>query len=120
MGILSRFWQINAQWSTKHSCSYTFGKTNNRSTESHSAHGKSQLDWQSINSTFKAGFYVCYNAWKPIDYSPNKATTPRKLPKMVIFVVDFKHEHSLPINDKLSAQLNIENLLDVHYKTYSN
>lgn len=118
------FWQINTQWSTKHSCSYTFGR--DKTTDLPLDHippfyGKSQLDWQSINSTFKAGFYVCYNAWKPIeDYSPNGSDNPEEAtedgnPSWWTLNMNY----SLPINDKLSGQLNIENLLDVHYKTYS-
>ena len=117
-------WKINTQWSTKHSCTYTFGKDK---TAGHQLdhippfYGKSQIDWQSVRSKSKASIYVSYNTWKHIeDYSPNGSDNPEEATEdgtPAWWTLNMNY--SVPINEKISAQLNIENVLDIHYKTYS-
>lgn len=121
---LEGYWNINNQWSTKHSLSYTFGKDRTQGVlldHIPPFYGKSQIDWQSIKNTSYASVYISYNGWKRIDeYSPNGSDNPEEAteegtPAWWTLNVNY----TLPLSDKIKAQINIENVLDVHYKTYS-
>ncbi len=121
---LEGFWKITEQFSTKHSCTYTFGKDKTAGVLLDHVppfYGKSQIDWSSDKTTSKASLYVRYNAWKRIeDYSPNGSDNPEEATEggtPAWWTLNLNYAR--PINDKLVAQINIENLLDIHYKTYS-
>jgi len=116
--------QLNKRWQTTHSCSYTFGKDVSEGVlldHIPPLYGKSQLDLFSFKTKSKTSIIVHYNAWKKAqDYSPNGSDNPEEA------TVDgtpswwtLNLNYSLPLNDKIVAQLNVENILDVHYKTYS-
>ena len=121
---LQAYLKINKKWSTTHSCSYTFGKDDSEGVlldHMPPFYGKSQIDLNSPKTKSKTSIIVHYNAWKRAeDYSPNGSDNPEEA------TVDgtpswwtLNLNYSVPLNDKIKAQLNIENILDVHYKTYS-
>lgn len=113
---------LNKQWSSTHTISYTYGK--DESADALLGHipplyGKSQIDWSKNN--YRLGLFVFYNAWKKAeDYSPNgsdnldEATTDGTPSWWTLNI-----SCSVNLSDKLMAQLNVENILDVHYKTFS-
>lgn len=121
---IQAYLQINDKWSTTHSCTYTYGK--DKTEDAFLDHipplyGKSQLDFLSRKTKSKTSLVVYYNAWKKAsEYSPNGSDNPEEA------TVDgtpswwtLNLNYSVPLNNKIMAQLNIENILDVHYKTYS-
>ena len=118
------FWKINQQWSTKHSCTYTFGKDKSAGVlldHIPPLYGKSQIDWKSAKGASRAAIYICYNAWKRIDeYSPNGSDNPEEATEEGTPAWwTLNMNYSVPLSDKIVGQINVENLLDVHYKTYS-
>jgi hemoglobin/transferrin/lactoferrin receptor protein len=121
---LQAYLKINEKWSTTHSCSYTFGKDDSEGVlldHIPPFYGKSQIDLNSPKTKSKTSIIVHYNAWKRAeDYSPNGSDNPEEA------TVDgtpswwtLNLNYSVPLNGKIRAQLNVDNILDVHYKTYS-
>lgn len=121
---IQTYLQINDKWSTTHSCTYTYGKDKTEDVfldHIPPLYGKSQLDFLSRKTKSKTSLVVYYNAWKKAsEYSPNGSDNPEEA------TVDgtpswwtLNLNYSVPLNDKIIAQLNVENILDVHYKTYS-
>jgi hemoglobin/transferrin/lactoferrin receptor protein len=113
---------LNKQWSSTHTISYTYGK--DESADALLGHipplyGKSQIDWS--KNSYRLGLFVFYNAWKKAeDYSPNGSdnldeATADGTPSWWILNLSC----SVNLSDKLMTQLNVENILDVHYKTFS-
>ena len=66
-------------------------------------------------------FFALYNAWKrTADYSPNGSdnldeATVDGTPSWLTLNLSY----SVNLNHNIVAQINLENILDVHYKTYS-
>jgi hemoglobin/transferrin/lactoferrin receptor protein len=113
---------LNKHWSSTHTISYTYGK--DESADALLDHipplyGKSQLDW--VKNNYRLGLFAFYNAWKKAeDYSPNGSdnldeATADGTPAWWTLNLSC----SINLSDKLVAQLNVENILDVHYKTFS-
>ena len=113
---------LNKHWSSTHSVSYTFGKDKENNTPMDHippVYGKSDLKWAKGNHFAQA--YVLYNGWKYLEeYSrggsdnPEEATADGTPSWWTLNLA-----YSKQINQLLRAQISIENLLDVHYKTYS-
>lgn len=121
---INAVWQINNYWSTSHSCTYTFGKDKTDGVlldHIPPLYGKSDIKLKSLKNESIASLAVFYNAWKRIeDYSPNGSDNPEEA------TVDgnpswwtLNLSYGVPLNDKMYAQLNVENIFDIHYKTYS-
>ena len=113
---------LNKHWSSTHTISYTYGK--DESADALLDHipplyGKSQIDW--VKNNYRLGLFAFYNAWKKAeDYSPNGSdnldeATADGTPAWWTLNLSC----SINLSDKLVAQLNVENILDVHYKTFS-
>lgn len=113
---------LNKHWSSTHTISYTYGK--DESADELLDHipplyGKSQIDW--VKNNYRLGLFAFYNAWKKAeDYSPNGSdnldeATADGTPAWWTLNLSC----SINLSDKLVAQLNVENILDVHYKTFS-
>jgi hemoglobin/transferrin/lactoferrin receptor protein len=82
-------------------------------------YGKSQIDWQ--YNEHRLGLFVFYNGWKKAeDYSPNGSDN---LDEATIDGTPawwtLNLSYSVSLKENIVAQLNIENILDAHYKTYS-
>ena len=82
-------------------------------------YGKSQISW--VKNEHNLGLFVFYNAWKKAEeYSPNGSDN---LDEATIdgtpswWTLNFSY--SVNISTNLVAQLNVENILDAHYKTFS-
>ena len=113
---------INKTWSSTHTLSYTYGKDVSSDTPLDHIpplYGKSQMDWQ--YNEHRLGLFVFYNLWKKVeDYSPNgsdnldEATIDGTPPWWTLNL-----SYTVNLKENIVAQLNIENVLDVHYKTYS-
>ena len=121
---LQAYLHFNTNWSTTHSCTYTYGKDVTEDVlldHIPPFYGKSQLDFNSTKTESRTSLIVHYNAWKKAeDYSPNgsdnlEEATTDGTPSWWTLNLNY----SLPLNDKIVAQLNVEIILDVHYKTYS-
>jgi hemoglobin/transferrin/lactoferrin receptor protein len=119
---LKAFFQINEKWSTSHSLNYTYGedKTEQQPLDHiPPMYGKSELAWQGQRSILQLN--VLYNSWKNIeDYSVNGSdnlneATEDGNPAWWTLNLSFSHR----LSDKVNAQINVENILDTHYKTYS-
>lgn len=113
---------INKVWSTTHTASYTFGKDVSEGVlldHIPPLYGKSQLDW--VKKGSRVSLFAFYNAWKRADdYSPNGSdnldeATLDGTPSWWSLNLSY----SVNLNNNIVAQVNLENLLDVHYKTYS-
>jgi len=113
---------INNEWSTTHTASYTFGKDITKGVlldHIPPLYGKSQIDW--VKKSNRISIFTFYNAWKRAeDYSRNGSdnldeATKDGTPSWWTLNLSY----SVNLNDKIVAQINLENLLDVHYKTYS-
>ena len=113
---------LNKHWSSTHTISYTYGK--DESADALLDHipplyGKSQIDW--VKNNYRLGLFAFYNAWKKAeDYSPNGSdnldeATADGTPAWWTLNLSC----SINLSDKLVAQLNVENILDIHYKTFS-
>ena len=82
-------------------------------------YGKSQLNWAKNKHSF--GLFVLYNAWKKDEkYGSGSSdnldeATIDGSPSWWTLNLFF----SANIGAKLIAQVNLENILDVHYKTFS-
>ena len=113
---------INKEWSSTHTLSYTYGwDVSSGVPFDHipPLYGKSQLNWAKSKHSF--GLFVLYNAWKKDEEygsgssdNLDEATidgTPSWWTLNLCFSAD--------IGAKLIAQVNLENILDVHYKTFS-
>jgi hemoglobin/transferrin/lactoferrin receptor protein len=77
-----------------------------------------------VNYTYKkleSSFYCMYNGWKNLsDYSPSgednlKYATNQGMPEW--YTLNFKTSYQ--INQKLTAQAGVENILDASYRTFS-
>ncbi|MBC8464265.1 MAG: TonB-dependent receptor [Bacteroidetes bacterium] len=113
---------LGKHWSSTHSVSYTFGKDKtNNSPLDHipPLYGKSDLKWAKGSHSTQA--YVLYNGWKHIaEYSRGGSDNPEEATEDGTpswWTLNFSY--SKQINQLLRAQISVENLLDVHYKTYS-
>ena len=113
---------INKEWSSTHTASYTFGKDITEGVlldHIPPLYGKSQIDW--VRKNDKMSFFALYNAWKrTADYSPNGSdnldeATVDGTPSWLTLNLSY----SVNLNHNIVAQINLENILDVHYKTYS-
>ena len=113
---------INEEWSSTHTASYTFGKDITEGVlldHIPPLYGKSQIDW--VRKNDKMSFFALYNAWKrTADYSPNGSdnldeATVDGTPSWLTLNLSY----SVNLNHNIVAQINLENILDVHYKTYS-
>ena len=113
---------INKEWSSTHTLSYTYGWDVSSSVPLDHIpplYGKSQLNWAKNKHSF--GLFVLYNSWKKDEEygsgssdNLDEATidgTPSWWTLNLCFSAD--------IGAKLIAQVNLENILDVHYKTFS-
>lgn len=113
---------INKTWSSTHTLSYTYGKDVSSDTPLDHIpplYGKSQIDWQ--YNEHRLGLFVFYNGWKKAeDYSPNGSDN---LDEATIDGTPawwtLNLSYSVSLKENIVAQLNIENILDAHYKTYS-
>ena len=82
-------------------------------------YGKSQLNW--AKNKHKLGLFVLYNAWKKAEEYGSSGSdnldeaTADGTPSW--WTLNFSY--SVNIIDKLIAQVNLENILDVHYKAFS-
>ncbi|MDG1916719.1 MAG: TonB-dependent receptor [Flavobacteriales bacterium] len=113
---------LNKHWSSTHTISYTYGKDEGADAlldHIPPLYGKSQIDW--VKNNYRLGLFAFYNAWKKAeDYSPNGSdnldeATADGTPAWWTLNLSC----SINLSDKLVAQLNVENILDVHYKTFS-
>ena len=113
---------LNKHWSSTHTISYTYGK--DESADALLDHipplyGKSQIDW--VKNNYRLGLFAFYNAWKKAeDYSPNGSDNlDEAIADGTPAWWTLNLSCSINLSDKLVAQLNVENILDVHYKTFS-
>ena len=113
---------LNKEWSSTHTISYTNGKDDGSNLPMDHIpplYGKSQLNW--VKNKHKLGLFVLYNAWKKTEKYGSSGSdnldeaTSDGTPSW--WTLNFSY--SVNISDKLIAQVNIENMLDAHYKTFS-
>jgi hemoglobin/transferrin/lactoferrin receptor protein len=113
---------LNKEWSSTHTLSYTYGKDDSSNLPMDHIpplYGKSQLNW--AKNKHKLGLFVLYNAWKKAEEYGSSGSdnldeaTADGTPSW--WTLNFSY--SVNISDKLTALVNLENLLDVHYKTFS-
>ena len=113
---------LGKDWSSTHTVSYTYGRDNKSDVPLDHIpplYGKSQISW--VKNEHNLGLFVFYNAWKKAEeYSPNGSDN---LDEATIdgtpswWTLNFSY--SVNISTNLVAQLNVENILDAHYKTFS-
>jgi hemoglobin/transferrin/lactoferrin receptor protein len=119
---LKAYLQLHKNWSTSHSLNYTYGrdKADNQPLDHiPPMYGKSQIRWQKETSIVQLN--VLYNARKHVeDYSLNGSDNLNEA------TIDgnpswwtLNLSYSTNLSEHISAQVNLENILDVHYKTYS-
>ena len=113
---------VNKEWSSTHTLSYTCGEDNSSGLPMDHIpplYGKSQLNW--VKNKHKLSLFVLYNAWKKIEEYGSSGSD--NLDEATVdgtpswWTLNFNY--SVNISDKLIAQINLENMLDVHYKTFS-
>ena len=113
---------LNKEWSSTHSISYTYGKDDSSGLPMDHIpplYGKSQLNW--VKNKHKLGLFVLFNAWKKAEEYGSSGSdnldeaTADGTPSW--WTLNFSY--SVNISDKLIAQVNLENMLDIHYKTFS-
>jgi hemoglobin/transferrin/lactoferrin receptor protein len=113
---------LNKEWSSTHTVSYTYGKDDSSDLPMDHIpplYGKSQLNW--VKNKHKLGLFILYNTWKKAEEYGSSGSdnldeaTADGTPSW--WTLNFSY--SVNISDKLTAQVNLENMLDVHYKTFS-
>ena len=113
---------INKEWSSTHTLSYTYGKDDGSGLPMDHIpplYGKSQMNW--TKNKHKLGLFVLYNAWKNAEKYGSSGSdnldeaTADGTPSW--WTLNFSY--SVNISAGLIAQVNLENMLDVHYKTFS-
>ena len=113
---------LNKEWSSTHTISYTYGKDDSSDLPMDHIpplYGKSQLNW--VKNKHKLGLCILYNTWKKAEEYGSSGSdnldeaTADGTPSW--WTLNFSY--SVNISDKLTAQVNLENMLDVHYKTFS-
>ena len=113
---------LNKEWSSTHTISYTYGKDDSSDLPMDHIpplYGKSQVNW--VKNKHKLGLFVLFNAWKKAEKYGSSGSdnldeaTGDGTPSW--WTLNFGY--SVNISDKLIAQVNLENMLDVHYKTFS-
>ena len=114
--------KISSKWTWKNTCNKTYGQI--KEDQSPLDHipplfAKSELQWTNKNQSFT--FYGLYNDWKRVEeYSLNGSDN---LSEATIdgnpawWTINLSYYSK--INSTTTIQLAIENILDVHYKTYS-
>ncbi len=112
---------LNDFWATTHSFNYTFGQDSDGNYMDHipPVYGKSELSWQKDKHALQG--FALYNGWKYIEnYSPNGSDNPQEATidgTPAWWTLNLNYQYRL--NEMLLAQVGLENILDVHYKTYS-
>lgn len=113
---------LSKEWSTKHTLNFTRGvDTDKLLPLDHipPTYGRSSLDWK--KGPHAAACFLLYNGWKRIqDYSSNGSDNPDEA------TVDgtpswwtLNIQYTVQLNATLSAQIGVENIMDIHYKTYA-
>lgn len=113
---------LTEEWSTKHSFNLTRGvdaETQLPLDHIPPTYGRSGLNWK--KKVHAAECYLLYNDWKRIaDYSLNGSDNPEEA------TIDgtpswwtLNLQYTVQLNSLLRAQVGVENIFDIHYKTYA-
>lgn len=122
----SLYWALGKGFSTRHTWNYTYGRyqANEQATVIPLDHiapafGQSSLSWQ--KSAWRAEFFVRWSAAKQLeDYSPSgEDNLQYALPTGMPSWVTANLRASRKFGKYFTAQLALENIADVHYRTFA-